>query len=90
MSVVIQPFNQSYTADVQNLILNIQQAEFNLPISLPDQPDLEDISKTLTGLDSTNLVLISCGCTLITFVRFLIMYSPVSFLLVAILLFISG
>jgi N-acetylglutamate synthase-like GNAT family acetyltransferase len=45
MSVVIQPFNQSYTADVQNLILNIQQAEFNLPISLPDQPDLEDISK---------------------------------------------
>ncbi len=41
----IVPFEQQYTAAICTLILHIQQNEFQVPITLSDQPDLLQISK---------------------------------------------
>ena len=39
----IQPIQNEYENQIVDLILNIQQKEFNVPITLEDQPDLLDI-----------------------------------------------
>jgi len=40
----IQPIQNEYENQIVDLILNIQQKEFNVPITLEDQPDLQDIA----------------------------------------------
>lgn len=40
----IVPYNDSYKDEVIQLILNIQVQEFNISVSIKDQPDLENIS----------------------------------------------
>lgn len=42
-SINIQEFSKVYQAEIIDLILDIQQNEFNIPISKEDQPDLGDI-----------------------------------------------
>jgi len=42
--VEIKIFQEALTEDVGNMILNIQRNEFDIPISLNEQPDLKDIS----------------------------------------------
>jgi putative acetyltransferase len=39
----IQPYSEKYKADIASLILNIQNNEFNVPVTLNDQQDLLDI-----------------------------------------------
>ena len=39
----IEPFAPAYAAAVVALILPIQQAEFGVPLTLADQPDLQDV-----------------------------------------------
>lgn len=42
-SVRVSPYCPGQDGEVLNLILNIQQGEFGLPITAADQPDLADI-----------------------------------------------
>ncbi len=39
----IKPYNDKYKDQVIELIVNIQRNEFNLPVTIDDQPDLLDI-----------------------------------------------
>ncbi len=39
----IEIYTEKYKADIAALILNIQNNEFNVPVTLADQPDLLDI-----------------------------------------------
>lgn len=39
----IKSIQNEYEKEIVDLILNIQQKEFNVPITLEDQPDLQDI-----------------------------------------------
>lgn len=39
----IQPIDNTYSESIIDLILNIQQKEFNVPITIEDQPDLLEI-----------------------------------------------
>ena len=41
--ITIQTIDNSYSEQIINLILPIQQIEFNVPVTLDDQPDLLDI-----------------------------------------------
>lgn len=41
--IEINQYNSIYKNDVANLVLSIQQKEFNIPITLEDQPDLQNI-----------------------------------------------
>jgi GNAT superfamily N-acetyltransferase len=41
----IEPYNGKYGQDVVELILDIQQNEFGLPITIDDQPDLREVEK---------------------------------------------
>lgn len=41
----IEAYTVKYKADVAELIINIQNNEFNLPVTLNDQPDLLDIER---------------------------------------------
>lgn len=43
MSIEIRQIGNSYSPQVIDLILNIQQNEFNIPITIEDQPDLMQI-----------------------------------------------
>lgn len=43
MEIEIKSLNNKYTDQVVKLILHIQQVEFNIAISIKDQPDLLDI-----------------------------------------------
>jgi N-acetylglutamate synthase-like GNAT family acetyltransferase len=43
MHVNIQPYQEDHKDEIANLILDIQQREFHIAISLSDQPDLLDI-----------------------------------------------
>lgn len=43
MKLQIQPLDNSYSEQAIDLILNIQQKEFNIPITVDDQPDLMEI-----------------------------------------------
>jgi N-acetylglutamate synthase-like GNAT family acetyltransferase len=43
MSVSILTYHRQYTSEIASLILSIQRNEFNVPITLADQPDLSDI-----------------------------------------------
>lgn len=43
MTLDIQPIGNIYSEQVIDLILNIQQKEFNIPITIEDQPDLLQI-----------------------------------------------
>ncbi|WP_428232499.1 GNAT family N-acetyltransferase [Flavobacterium sp.] len=44
MKPVIVPIENKYANEVIDLILNIQQKEFNVPITIEDQPDLLNIT----------------------------------------------
>ncbi len=44
--IQIQPFEERFAAQVTSLILSIQQEEFDIPIKLSDQPDLQTIHQT--------------------------------------------
>jgi hypothetical protein len=39
----IKTINNTYSKSVIELVLNIQQKEFNVPITIEDQPDLMQI-----------------------------------------------
>jgi GNAT superfamily N-acetyltransferase len=41
--ITIEPIHNEYGEQIINLILPIQQIEFNVPVTLKDQPDLLDI-----------------------------------------------
>lgn len=41
--IVVQPYSEKFKDDIINLILDIQQNEFQIPIQKEDQPDLSDI-----------------------------------------------
>jgi N-acetylglutamate synthase-like GNAT family acetyltransferase len=41
--MIIKPYSEKYKVDIASLILNIQNNEFNVPITLNDQQDLLDI-----------------------------------------------
>lgn len=43
--ITIVPFSQHYVQDVVDLILSIQRLEFEIPITLEAQPDLQSISR---------------------------------------------
>lgn len=43
--IIIKPLNNQYCDQVINLILPIQQIEFNVPVTLGGQPDLLDIER---------------------------------------------
>jgi len=43
--VRIEKYNDAYKNDVADLILNIQTAEFGIPITLESQPDLKEIPR---------------------------------------------
>lgn len=43
ITITIEPLNNAYCEQIVNLILPIQQIEFNVPVTLADQPDLLDI-----------------------------------------------
>ncbi|MCV9933870.1 GNAT family N-acetyltransferase [Flavobacterium sp. LS1R47] len=45
MNIIIVPIKDDYSEAVVDLILNIQQKEFNVPITLEDQPDLLEINQ---------------------------------------------
>ena len=40
---MIETYQEKYKAEIAQLILNIQQNEFNVPVTISDQPDLLDI-----------------------------------------------
>ena len=44
MKLVIKPVDNQYSNDIVDLILNIQQNEFNVAITIEDQPDLLNIT----------------------------------------------
>jgi len=44
MKPVIKPIENQYSDSIVDLILSIQQKEFNVPITIEDQPDLLDIT----------------------------------------------
>lgn len=41
--MIIEPYTDAYKEQVGTLVTTIQQVEFNVPITLADQPDLYDI-----------------------------------------------
>ena len=41
--IIINKYTPIYQKDVVGLVLSIQQQEFNIPITLEDQPDLQNI-----------------------------------------------
>jgi N-acetylglutamate synthase-like GNAT family acetyltransferase len=41
--MVIETYQEKYKAEIAQLILNIQQNEFHVPVTISDQPDLLDI-----------------------------------------------
>lgn len=43
MNIQINPIDNTYCEQIVGLILPIQQIEFNVPVTLKDQPDLLDI-----------------------------------------------
>lgn len=45
MSIEIVPIQHTYAAPVIELVLTIQQEEFNIPVTIKDQPDLLKINK---------------------------------------------
>jgi GNAT superfamily N-acetyltransferase len=49
MEIEFRPLTNSDSKSLVNLVLNIQQIEFNIPITLEDQPDLLDIEKYYRG-----------------------------------------
>lgn len=48
MKIQIQPIGNAYAEQAIDLILNIQQKEFNIPITIQDQPDLLQIENFYT------------------------------------------
>jgi len=42
--IVIIPYDEAYLQELARLVTNIQQNEFDIPITLEEQPDLLDIS----------------------------------------------
>lgn len=48
MKLEIQPIGNSYSEQAIDLILTIQQKEFNIPITIKDQPDLLQIENFYT------------------------------------------
>jgi len=48
MKLQIQPIGNSYSKQAIDLILTIQQKEFNIPITIEDQPDLLQIESFYT------------------------------------------
>lgn len=48
-TLIIKPVKNNYCRQVVELILPIQQGEFNIPVTLEDQPDLLDIETYYHG-----------------------------------------
>ncbi|WP_223608010.1 GNAT family N-acetyltransferase [Chryseobacterium sp. OSA05B] len=48
MKVHIQQLDNTYSDQLIDMILNIQQKEFNVPITIEDQPDLKQIESFYT------------------------------------------
>ncbi len=43
MNIIIKPLDNTYSDQLIDLILTIQQKEFNVPITIEDQPDLKEV-----------------------------------------------
>jgi N-acetylglutamate synthase-like GNAT family acetyltransferase len=43
--IIIEPYSEFHKDEVTNLIVSIQRNEFDIPISLEDQPDLNEIAQ---------------------------------------------
>ncbi len=43
MNIIIKPLDNNYSDQQIDLILTIQQKEFNVPITIEDQPDLKEV-----------------------------------------------
>lgn len=43
INIEVQTYSKRYQNEIANLILDIQATEFSIPITLKDQPDLQDI-----------------------------------------------
>lgn len=41
--IIVQPYEEKYKNVIAELIINIQQNEFFVPITFNDQPDLQNI-----------------------------------------------
>ncbi|MBN8879014.1 MAG: GNAT family N-acetyltransferase [Sphingobacteriales bacterium] len=50
LPIIIEPLNNTHCQEIIDLILPIQQIEFNVPVNLESQPDLLDIE---TNYDAT-------------------------------------
>lgn len=48
MNIHIQQLDNTYSDQLIDMILNIQQKEFNVPITIEDQPDLKQIESFYT------------------------------------------
>ena len=48
MKLYLQPIGNAYSEQAIDLILNIQQKEFNVPLTIHDQPDLFEIESFYT------------------------------------------
>jgi len=44
MTIHVVPFRPEHQADAANLVFEIQSTEFNVPVTLEGQPDLQDIA----------------------------------------------
>jgi GNAT superfamily N-acetyltransferase len=49
MEITIRPLTNADCRALQDLVLTIQQTEFNIPITLEDQPDLQNIENYYRG-----------------------------------------
>ena len=58
--IIIRKFSPEFEEQIVNLILTIQQNEFNIPIGREDQPDLGDIPRFYQS-GHGNFWLASCG-----------------------------
>ena len=59
--VIIKEYQEEYKNEIIELILDIQQNEFHIPISKEDQPDLNDIANFYQAQNGNFWVAISDG-----------------------------
>lgn len=59
--ITIREFTKKYQDEIVSLILDIQQNEYNIPISKEDQPDITDIETFYTNKNGNFWVALSQG-----------------------------
>jgi len=54
MNITIAPYENKYQNQTANLILSIQNEEFNLDVNINDRDDLQNIKQTYTSQETSN------------------------------------